>query len=125
MSIRFSSAVEDGVDDDLVCSLERPAEAPGLTEAERAALKYADLFATNHLAIGDAVYDELRQYYDEGEIVELGLHCALCVGTGRMAATWNVVDHVPETFRAEGQVAPWDGPQLVVEEVKDDHLEGL
>jgi AhpD family alkylhydroperoxidase len=125
MSIRFSSAVEDGLDDELVCSLERPAESPGLTDAERVALKYADLFATNHLAIDDGVYDELRRYYDEGEIVELGLHCALCVGTGRMAATWNVVDHVPEAFRADGLVSPWEGGQLIVHEAREDHLEGL
>ncbi len=125
MSIRFSSAVDDGVDDELVCSLERPAESLGLTDADRVALKYADLFATNHLAIDDGVYDELRRYYDEGEIVELGLHCALCVGTGRMAATWNVVDHVPEAFRADGLVAPWEGSQLIVHEAREDHLEGL
>jgi AhpD family alkylhydroperoxidase len=124
MSIRFSSAVEEGVGDEAVCSLERPAEAANLTDAERLALKFADLFATNHLAIDEGVFDELRQHFDEGEIVELGLHCALCVGTGRMAATWHVVDHVPEPFKAEGVVTPWEGHQLLVRETKKDHLRG-
>ena len=113
MAIRFSGGVDDGVSDDLVCSLEKPLEAPNLMDAERAALRYADLFATNHLAIDDAVYDKLRKYFDEGEIVELGLHCALCVGTGRLAATWHVVDHLPERFKADGMVTPWGGPQLI------------
>jgi AhpD family alkylhydroperoxidase len=113
MAIRFNAAQEAGVTDDLVCSLEKPSEAPDLTAAERAALGYADLFANNHLAINEKVYDELRKYFDEGEIVELGLHCALCVGTGRLAATWHVVDHLPERFRAEGVITPWGGPQLI------------
>jgi alkylhydroperoxidase family enzyme len=113
------------VDDDLVCSLETPAEAPDLTDAERAALGYADLFATNHLAIDDSTYDELRKYYDEGEIVELGMHCALCVGGGRMAATWNVTEHVPERLKADGIVTPWGGSQLVVEETKERHLDSV
>lgn len=125
MAIRFSSAAEEGVDDDLVCSLETPAEAPDLTDAERAALGYADLFATNHLAIDDSTYDELRKYYDEGEIVELGMHCALCVGGGRMAATWNVTEHVPERLKADGIVTPWGGSQLVVEETKERHLDSV
>jgi AhpD family alkylhydroperoxidase len=113
MAIRFSAAIDAGVTDELVCSLEKPDEAPDLKDSERAALRYADLFATDHLAIDDAVYGDLRQYFDEGEIVELGLHCALCVGTGRMAATWLVVDHVPERLKADGVVTPWGGEQLI------------
>lgn len=122
MAIRFDSAVDLGVDDDLVCSLEKPAEAPDLTDAERAALRFADLFATNHLAIDDAVYDDLRQYYTEKELVELGLHCALCVGGGRMAATWNVTEHVPEHLKGDGVVGPWGGEQLRVRETTETHL---
>ena len=80
MAIRYDEAVEDGVTEELVCSLERPAEADDLTDAERAALRFADLFATNHLAIDDAVYDDLRRYFTEGELVEIGLNCAIDVG---------------------------------------------
>jgi AhpD family alkylhydroperoxidase len=114
MAVRFGAATAEGLDDELVCSLERPEEAPDLTDAEKAALRFADLLATNHLAIDDAVYDDLRQYFDEGELVELGLHCALGVGTGRLAATWQVTDHVPDYLREDGVVGPWGGEQLVV-----------
>lgn len=113
MSIRYHAAIDDGVTDDLVCSLEQPADSPDLTDAERAALRFADLFATNHLAIDDEVYDDLRRHFDEGEIVELGLHAALCVGSGRLASTWQVTDHVPGRFKEDGMVAPWGGTQLV------------
>src|SRR5262249_31051170 len=99
MAIRYENAVADGVDEDLVCSLERPEEADDLTDAERAALRFADLFATNHLAIDDAVYDDLRRHYTEGELVEIGLNCAVDVGMGRLVATWRVTDDLPERFR--------------------------
>ena len=99
MAVRYQP---DVVDEALVCSLERPEEAPDLTEAERSALRFADLFATNHLAIDDAVYDDLRRHFDEGQLVELGFACATAVGLGRLAATWNMVELLPPSY----QVAP-------------------
>jgi AhpD family alkylhydroperoxidase len=116
MAIRYREALEDGVTDDLVCSLETPQEAPDLTPAERAALRFADLFATNHLAIDDVIYDDLRQYYTEGELVEIGLNCALDVGIGRLAATWHVTDDLSDDFRdGDGKIlTPWGQPQLIV-----------
>jgi AhpD family alkylhydroperoxidase len=116
MAIRYEEAVEDGVTEDLVCSLEKPAEAPDLSDADRAALRYADLFATNHLRIDDAVYNDLRQYYTEGELVEIGLNCALAVGIGRMTATWDVTDDLDDDFQAsyDTQVVPWGKTPLVV-----------
>jgi alkylhydroperoxidase family enzyme len=41
----------DLVDEGLVCSLERPDNAPDLSPAEKAAIHFADLLATDHLAI--------------------------------------------------------------------------
>jgi AhpD family alkylhydroperoxidase len=108
MSVRYQSAVDDGLTEDAVCSLERPAEAADLSDAERAALKFADLFATNHLAIDESSYDELRRYLTEDELVELGMHCAVSLGVGRLTATWDVTDDVPEAFRSgDDRVTPW------------------
>jgi AhpD family alkylhydroperoxidase len=116
MAIRYREALEDGVTDDLVCSLEKPQEATDLTQAELAALRFADLFATNHLAIDDSVYDDLRQYYTEGELVEIGLNCALDVGIGRLAATWHVTDDLSDDIRNSDSkiLTPWGQPQLIV-----------
>lgn len=115
MSIRYQSAIDDGLTEDAVCSLEQPAEAADLSDAERAALRFADLFATNHLAIDDAVYDELRNHFSEDQLVALGLHCALCVGLGRLAATWHVVDDLPDEFRGDSaaRLAPWGANSVV------------
>jgi AhpD family alkylhydroperoxidase len=115
MSVRYQSAIDDGLTDDAVCSLERPADAPDLSDAERAALKFADLFATNHLAIDDAVYDELRQHFTEDQLVELGVNCAVALGIGRLTATWDVTDDIPDAFRSatDGRVTPWSSAGVV------------
>ncbi|HEV7853275.1 MAG TPA: carboxymuconolactone decarboxylase family protein [Mycobacterium sp.] len=115
MSIRYQSAIDDGLTEDAVCSLERPAEASDLTDPERSALRFADLFATDHLAIGDSVYDDLRRHFTEDQLVALGLHCALCVGLGRLAATWHVVDDLPDEYRADSGIplAPWSANSVV------------
>jgi AhpD family alkylhydroperoxidase len=115
MAMRYADAVADGVTEDLVCSLEKPEEAADLTPAERVALHYADLLANNHLAIDDATYTELAQYFSEKEMVELGSWCAICIGFGRLSATWNMVEDLPSRFQAEpgAPVTPW-GPDAWV-----------
>jgi AhpD family alkylhydroperoxidase len=113
IAVRYQSAIDDGLDEDAVCSLERPAEADNLSEAERAALRFAELFATNHLAIDDAVYDELRQHFSEDQLVELGLHCAIALGVGRLSATWDVSDDLPESNGSSQRLAPWNSASVV------------
>jgi alkylhydroperoxidase family enzyme len=115
MAIRYSTGLDDGLTEDLVCSLERPQEAEDLTAAERAALAYADLMATNHLGADDAMFDRLRQYFTEPQIVELGYNCALYVGFGRMAATWDMHEDLPERFqeRSELPITPWGEGELI------------
>jgi AhpD family alkylhydroperoxidase len=109
MAMRHDAARDDGVTEGLICSLEKPEESADLTDGERAALRFADLFATDHLAINDAVYDDLRRYFDEGELVEIGINCAMDVGMGRLAATWSLVDDLPEQYRVpEHRYGPWD-----------------
>jgi AhpD family alkylhydroperoxidase len=116
MAVRYAEGLEDGLDEDLVCSLERPAEAEGLTDAERSAIRYADLMATDHLAIGDETFDDLREHFAEPEIVELCMNVALFVGFGRMGAALHMVDDLPEHFRGEGEerVTPWGSDEQVV-----------
>jgi alkylhydroperoxidase family enzyme len=110
MAMRFEPALQDGLTEDLVCSLEQPVEAHDLTAAEKAALHYADLAATNHLAITDETMDTLRQFYSEKEIVEICMLCAYCTGFGRFAAVYNAVEDLPESYRdTTARTAPWAG----------------
>ena len=116
MAIRYQDGVEAGIDEDLVCSLEKPQEASDLSEAEKAAINYGELFATNHLAINDSVYDNLRKYFSEEEIVELSITVAWFVGMGRLAATYHMVEELPKAFQNDdgNQLTPWNEESIVV-----------
>jgi AhpD family alkylhydroperoxidase len=118
MSMRYAPGLEDGVNEELVCSLERPQEAEDLTDAERVALRFADLFATNHLPIDDALFDQLREYFTEKQIVGLCYLCASTVGFGRMGAVWNVVEALPPGFAGQvpqdGLFTPWGAEDVVI-----------
>ena len=115
MAMRYQSAVDDGLTEGMVCSLEKPMEASDLNEREKAALAYADAFATNHLAIDDGTYANLRKYFTEPEIVELGMFMALFIGFGRLAATWDMVEELPKSFQNKSKKAtPWTKGAVVV-----------
>ena len=114
MAVRYPDAIADGLTEELVCSLERPYEAPDLTEAERAAIRYGELLATDHLAIDDAVYDDLRRHFSEEEIVELGTIAAFCVGFGRLGATWNMIEELPDRFKDDERATPWGGDAIAL-----------
>jgi AhpD family alkylhydroperoxidase len=115
MAVRYQSALDDGFNEDIVCSLERPEESPDLTEREKAALAYADLFATNHLAINDDTFAMLRKHYSEAEIVELAGFVAFFVGFGRLGAVMNEIEQLPKGFQDQSKkVAPWKIRESVV-----------
>ena len=115
MAIRYTDALNDGVTEDLVCSLEKPAEAENLSPAEKAAIKYGELMATDHLSIDDAVYEELREHFSEAQIVELGMWAAFCVGFGRLAATWHMVEELPDAFKDTSRpLSPWNEESIQV-----------
>lgn len=114
MAIRYADAVADGVTEGLVCSLERPQEAANLSAAEKAAIRYGELMATDHLAIDDGVYADLRAHFSEAQIVELGMTVAFFVGFGRLAATYHMVDELPEAFKAAEPIAPWGAEKIEV-----------
>ena len=72
----------DSVDEaDLACL---GADNERFSAPERAALRYAELFAADYTAIDDAVFDALKRCFTVPEIVELNLFCALMLAGGRM-----------------------------------------
>ena len=116
MAIRYQDGVDAGIDEDLVCSLEKPQEADDLSDAEKAAIEYGELFATNHLAIDDSIYENLRKHFSEAEIVELSITVAWFVGFGRLAATYHMVEELPEAFQNKNseKLTPWNEDSIVV-----------
>jgi AhpD family alkylhydroperoxidase len=115
MAMRYQSAIDDGLTEGMVCSLEKPQDAPDLSDAEKAALAYADLSSTNHFGIDERTFEELRRFYSEAEIVELGTFIAFFIGFGRLAASWDMVEQLPGAFQDKSsKVAPWQQESLVV-----------
>jgi hypothetical protein len=43
------------------------------------------------------------------------VHCAIALGIGRLTATWDVTDDIPDAFRSEtaGRVTPWSSAGVV------------
>src|SRR5262245_45950819 len=62
MSLRYAPTE---VSEDLVCSLERPEESKDLSAGEKVAIRFAELMATDHLSIDEALFNQLRTYYSE------------------------------------------------------------
>jgi alkylhydroperoxidase family enzyme len=60
------------------------ADHPRFTAAERAALRYAELFAGDYFAIDEALFAALAEHFTTEQIVELNLYSALMLAGGRM-----------------------------------------
>jgi alkylhydroperoxidase family enzyme len=68
-------------EEDLACL---SADHPRFTAAERAALRYAELFAGDYFAIDEALFATLAEHFTTEQIVELNLYSALMLAGGRM-----------------------------------------
>lgn len=75
---RKSSDVDEA---DVACLVSDDAR---FSPPERAALRYAELFASDPLAIDEAVFAELALHFSIPEVVELNMFCALMLAGGRM-----------------------------------------
>lgn len=116
MSIRYADGLADGITEGLVCSLERPEEADDLTDAEKAALAFADKMATDHLAVTDEMFALLHDHFSTQEVMELCFQVATFVGYGRMGAVLAMTDDLPREYAdSDAILAPWrQTPQEVV-----------
>lgn len=75
---RKSDTVTDA---DLACL---GSDDPRFTKAEQAALRYAELFATDFDMIGDGEFDELKAHFSQAQIVDLNMFVAMMFAGGRM-----------------------------------------
>ena len=109
MSLRYASALDDGLTEDLVCSIEKPAEPSDLTPQERAAVQFGDKFAGNHLSITAEDRLALNEHFTPEQIVELGILAAMFTGFGRFGAVFDTGDALPVGDRRDDGTAltPW------------------
>ena len=61
-----------GWSDELLDDLANFQQRPELSEREKAAVRFAEQMTRDAHHIDDAMWEELKRHFDEGEIVELG-----------------------------------------------------
>jgi alkylhydroperoxidase family enzyme len=117
MSMRYATAVDDGLTEGLICSLERPQEAPDMTPAERAAVMFADKFASNHLSITEADRLALCDHFTPEQVAEIAMQVAMFVGFGRMGAVFDTGESYPvgERHTDGTPLTPWgvNNPNII------------
>ena len=67
----------------MIAELPRYRESKLLTDREKSAVRYAEVLAGNHKDAGPELFDDLRRYFTEAEIVDLGWRIVTFVGYGR------------------------------------------
>lgn len=97
MAIRYSAA-EGSFDEATACALEQPDIPDSLAKPEQLAIELGDRFATQHLAIDEGFFEQLKAQFTEAEVIELLMHCALYVGMGRLAAVLDMTEDLPKGF---------------------------
>ena len=77
------------------------------TPREQMALKFAELFVTDHFAIDDAMFAEMGKLFTKAEIIELGIQVSSALGGGRLAHVLRAYEHddQPPVLRYEGEFA--------------------
>lgn len=68
----------------MLAELRNCEESALFTPAEKAALRLAAVMAGEHRQASDQLFDELRKYYTEAQILELGWRIGIFIGYGRL-----------------------------------------
>jgi AhpD family alkylhydroperoxidase len=91
-TVRSNVAKSQGLTEETINDLVDYAGSKRLSEREKAALHYADLFKRGEHAIDkDQVYADLAKHFSDEEIIELGLFCAEVDGVGKFVKSLNVM----------------------------------
>ncbi len=80
------------VDDEFYAHVPDWASWPGYRERERIAAEFAERFALEHRSLRDDedFWSPCRAHFDDGEILDLGVCCALWLGSGRLMRVLDV-----------------------------------
>ena len=68
----------------MIAELPRYQQSDAFSDAEKAAIRLADVLAGDHKAASDDLFDELRKHYAEAEIMDLCWRITSFIGYGRM-----------------------------------------
>ena len=84
MTAVYASARQQGLTEAMIKDLPNFQDSALFTPREKAALRFADTLARDHKQVSQDLFDELRTYYSEPEIMALGWRMAIFIGYGRL-----------------------------------------
>jgi alkylhydroperoxidase family enzyme len=82
----------DTVTEDEATGVDVYESTSSFTDRERAAIRLAETMAVDHFAIDDDFVRELREHFDEGELLELMMMAGQYIGFGRVLAILQLED---------------------------------
>ena len=83
MATRYALGRREGITEELVAALRDYGSGP-FSVREKAALRYADRLFTDHHAVDDALWDELRSSFTQDELLELTWVLAEFIALGKV-----------------------------------------
>lgn len=89
-TVRSKIARAQGLTEEAVNQLWSFEESTLFTDREKAALRYARRFKADDVA-NDAAYDDLKRFFSDTEIIEIGMVCAQTLGVGMFAKSMGVI----------------------------------
>ncbi len=81
--MRYAGARHAGVTDAKVAAIDDEG-SDLLSPRERAAIRFVERLAVDHLKVDDALWAQTRSHFSEAEIIELVAHATLYIGFGRL-----------------------------------------
>jgi alkylhydroperoxidase family enzyme len=78
--------MQQGVTEEFYAAVSQWRDTTPLTEAERVAVEYAELFALDHLSIGDDLLARLMEHWSPAEILDLTVCIGRHLAFGRLTA---------------------------------------
>jgi alkylhydroperoxidase family enzyme len=84
MNYRSPAARDEGLEERAIATINQYQQSAELSAAEKAAVRFAELLALDHNAIDEHVLAELRRYFTEEQIMEIGWAAGSFIAFGRL-----------------------------------------
>lgn len=65
-------------------------EAAAFTPAEKAVLRFTNAFYTDHRSVPDAIWDDLKRFYAEPEVIELAWTVSAYIMLGKLIHAFKI-----------------------------------
>jgi alkylhydroperoxidase family enzyme len=106
---RSSAAAQDGFTEEVYATIADFASSPYLSDREKLAVRYAELFALDHHRLDDAMFEDLHREFSDAEILDLTFFTARYMAFGRLTHVLGLDDAcvVPTATGARSAMIPF------------------